>query len=38
MGLEGALRSLRRLLAVCRLPFYQRYGAHLAGLAGRTLV
>lgn len=38
MGLEGALRSLRRLLAVCRLPFYQRYGSHLAGLAGRTLV
>lgn len=38
MGLEGAVRSLRRLLAVCRLPFYQRYGAHLAGLAGRTLV
>lgn len=37
MGLGGALRSLRRLLAVCRLPFYQRYGSHLAGLAGRTL-
>ncbi|MCR4295628.1 MAG: hypothetical protein NUW21_08845 [Elusimicrobia bacterium] len=38
MGLEGALRSLRRLLAVCRLPFYNRYGSHLAGLAGRNLV
>jgi len=38
MGLEGAVRSLRRLLAVCRLPFYHRYGSHLAGLAGRTLV
>ncbi len=38
MGLEGALRSLRRLLAVCRLPFYQRYGSHLAGLSGRNLV
>lgn len=38
MGLEGAVRSLRRLLAACRLPFYQRYGSHLAGLAGRALV
>ncbi len=38
MGLEGAVRSLRRLLAVSRLPFYHRYGSHLAGLAGRTLV
>lgn len=38
MGLEGALRSLRRLLGVCRLPFYHRYGAHLAGLSGRNLV
>ncbi|OGR47849.1 MAG: hypothetical protein A2X37_05245 [Elusimicrobia bacterium GWA2_66_18] len=37
MGLEGAVRSLRRLLALCRLPFYHRYGPHLAGLAGRTL-
>ena len=37
MGLDGALRSLRRLLAVCRLPFYDRYGSHLAGLSGRTL-
>lgn len=37
MGLDGALRSLRRLLAVCRLPFYNRYGSHLAGLAGRNL-
>ena len=37
MGLDGALRSLRRLLAVCRLPFYDRYGSHLAGLAGREL-
>ncbi|MBI2788311.1 MAG: hypothetical protein HYX59_06460 [Elusimicrobia bacterium] len=37
MGLGGALRSLRRLLAVCRLPFYGRYGEHLACLPGRTL-
>lgn len=37
MGLEGALRSFWRLLAVSRLPFYDRYGGHLAGLAGRTL-
>ncbi len=29
MGLGGALRSLKRLLAVCRMPFYSRYGAHL---------
>ncbi|MEK7384440.1 MAG: nitrogenase component 1, partial [Elusimicrobiota bacterium] len=35
MGLEGALRSLKRLLAVCRLPFYGRYAAHLARLPGR---
>ncbi|MBI2387161.1 MAG: hypothetical protein HYV14_14310 [Elusimicrobia bacterium] len=35
MGLEGAVRSLRRLLAVCRLPFYERYGEHLARVAGR---
>jgi len=37
MGLDGAVRSLRRLLAVCRLPFYSRYGGHLTGLAGRNL-
>ncbi|HAZ07004.1 MAG TPA: hypothetical protein DCZ01_00455 [Elusimicrobia bacterium] len=37
MGLDGALRSLRRLLALCRLPFYERYGSCLAGLAGRDL-
>lgn len=37
MGLGGALRSLRRLLAVCRLPFYARYGEHLAAVPGRTL-
>ncbi len=29
MGLAGAERTLRRLLAACRLPFYRRYGAHL---------
>lgn len=34
MGLGGALRSLKRLLAVCRLPFYRRYGAHLGGAKG----
>jgi hypothetical protein len=34
MGLEGARRSLERLLALCRLPFYRRYAAHLGGLGG----
>lgn len=37
MGARGALRSLRRLLGVCRLPFYERYGAQLAAVPGRTL-
>ncbi|HUU00742.1 MAG TPA: nitrogenase component 1 [Myxococcota bacterium] len=31
MGLQGALRGLRRLLAVCRLPFYRRYRRFLGG-------
>jgi hypothetical protein len=30
MGLEGAMRTLRRLLSRCRLPFYRRYASHLA--------
>lgn len=30
-GPQGALRTLRRLLDVCRLPFYPRYGGYLAG-------
>jgi hypothetical protein len=30
MGLEGAKRSLERLLAACRLPFYRRHAKHLA--------
>lgn len=29
MGAGGALRTLRRLLALCRLPFFARYRAHL---------
>ncbi|MDD5627846.1 MAG: nitrogenase component 1 [Elusimicrobia bacterium] len=29
-GLEGARRTLERLLAVCRLPFYRRYAGALA--------
>jgi len=29
LGLGGALETLRRLLAVCELPFYRRYGQHL---------
>ena len=29
MGLDGALRSLRGLIAVCRLPFYERYASYL---------
>ena len=28
-GMGGALRSLERLLDVCRLPFYARYGSYL---------
>jgi hypothetical protein len=36
MGLSGALRSLESLLAVCRLPFYQRYGAVLERIPRRT--
>ncbi|MBI5241270.1 MAG: hypothetical protein HY926_12430 [Elusimicrobia bacterium] len=35
MGLGGALRSLERLLAVCRLPFYQRYAENLASVPRR---
>jgi hypothetical protein len=31
MGLQGALRSLGRLLAVCRMPFYRRYGRYFGG-------
>lgn len=34
MGLGGALRSLKRLLSICRLPFYRRYGPHLRGEGG----
>ncbi len=30
MGLEGAGRTFRRLLDICRLPFYRRYAAHLS--------
>ena len=37
MGLDGAVRSLRRLLGLCRMPFYARYAAHLSGREGRTL-
>lgn len=29
MGLAGALRSFKRLLTACRLPFYRRYSSHL---------
>jgi hypothetical protein len=28
-GLAGAVRTLQRLLDVCRLPFYRRYGRYL---------
>ena len=30
MGLEGTLRTFRRLLNICRVPFYRRYAAQLA--------
>ncbi|MBM4394807.1 MAG: hypothetical protein FJ087_03845, partial [Deltaproteobacteria bacterium] len=29
MGIEGGLRSLDRLLALCRLPFYREHARHL---------
>ena len=29
-GLEGSVRSLERLLGVCRMPFYQRYGRYIS--------
>ncbi|MDD5628823.1 MAG: hypothetical protein PHU21_07155, partial [Elusimicrobia bacterium] len=38
MGLAGALRSFQRLLDLCRLPFYARYGGHLPRPAGRSHV
>ncbi|MBI3566119.1 MAG: hypothetical protein HY079_13050 [Elusimicrobia bacterium] len=39
MGLEGARRTAERLLAVCRLPFYRRYAAHLrAGPGGSDVL
>jgi hypothetical protein len=31
MGFDGALRSIRRLQNICRLPFYRRYHAYLGG-------
>lgn len=34
MGLEGARRSLERLLALCRLSFYRLYAGHLSRLGG----
>jgi hypothetical protein len=29
MGVEGAIETLKQLLAVCRMPFYRKYAAHL---------
>jgi len=34
MGLGGAMRTFRKLLSLCRLPFFRRYAAHLAGSRG----
>ena len=34
MGLGGAMRTFRRLLSLCRLPFFRRYASHLAGTRG----
>ncbi|MEK7232762.1 MAG: nitrogenase component 1 [Elusimicrobiota bacterium] len=34
MGLAGAMNTFKKLLSVCRLPFYRRYAAHLAGTQG----
>lgn len=36
LGLKGALRSFERMLAVCRLPFYHRYGSRLARIRSRA--
>lgn len=33
MGFEGGLRAAERLRAVCRLPFYRRYGRYLGEAA-----
>lgn len=38
MGLKGARRTFDRLLSVCRLPFYRRYAAYLAGTQGAAHV
>lgn len=38
MGLEGAGRSLERLLNACRLPFYRRHARHLGRLPRRINV
>ena len=38
MGVGGALRSLESLLAVCRLPFYERYADSFSRMAGRDRV
>ncbi|MBI5210183.1 MAG: hypothetical protein HY927_09465 [Elusimicrobia bacterium] len=36
-GIAGGLRTLERLLGICRLPFYGRYGRYLlAGAGGRA--
>jgi len=29
MGLQGAVRTLERLVTVCRLPFYRKYAKYL---------
>jgi hypothetical protein len=34
MGVQGALRTFDRLLALCRLPFYRRYAGYLAAAGG----
>ena len=38
MGIEGARRSLARLLAACRLPFYRRHAKHLSRVPRRLNV
>ncbi|MBI2788307.1 MAG: hypothetical protein HYX59_06440 [Elusimicrobia bacterium] len=38
MGLDGASRTMDRLLNACRLPFYRRYGARLSKLGRRVNV
>ena len=36
LGLDGAMRGLERLIALCEWPFYRRYGEYLTATAKQT--